>query len=421
MVDPVLEFTDLLSRLAMSLAVGLLIGLERGWYTRDVVEGARAAGLRTFALSGLLGGISGALALATSPIVLGLLFLGFTGVFTSFHWLEAKFDKDVGATSVIAGLLTFAIGAYAVIGDLYAAAACAVTVTVVLVLREPLHQWVAALRWEEIRSILILLAMTFLLLPVLPNQPIDPWDTINPREIWLLAIMIAAISFGGYIAIRIFGSRSGIIMAALAGGLASSTATTLSLARLGSGEPRAASFFSAGILIAGIVMVARVFVVVAVLNASLVLLIAPYLGAIATVLALCAAGLLVRGTRADYANIDISNPLELGTALKFAALVAVVMLATRISLNAANEAGLMLVAATSGIVDVDAATISISRISNVDLSDDWRAQVIAVAVAINTLSKGAIAAWAGGREIGLRVGGASILAVMAAGMLMFSL
>ena len=102
---------------------------------------------------------------------------------------------------------------------------------ILLALRDPLHSWVRNLTWPELRSALMLLAMTFLLLPILPDRPIDPWEVINPAEIWLLAIFIAAISFAGYIAVRIFGDRAGIAVAAVAGGLASSTATTISFAR----------------------------------------------------------------------------------------------------------------------------------------------------------------------------------------------
>ena len=108
--------------------------------------------------------------------------------------------------------------------------ACAVAMTVLLALRDQLHRWVASLTWPEIRAVLILLAMSFLLLPILPNRTIDPWSSINPYEIWLLAILIAGISFSGYMAVRIFGGRLGVVMTAVAGGLASSTATTLAFA-----------------------------------------------------------------------------------------------------------------------------------------------------------------------------------------------
>lgn len=151
----------------------------------------------------LLGGVAGAVTPITGPVVLGFALASFTAVFGAFHWMEAQSARDLSVTSVVAGMLTFMLGAYAVLGDLQIAAACAVAMTVMLALREPLHRWVASLRWEEIRAVLILLAMTFLLLPVIPNRTVDPWNSLNPAEIWLFAIMIAAISFGGYVSIRV--------------------------------------------------------------------------------------------------------------------------------------------------------------------------------------------------------------------------
>src|SRR5262245_35263851 len=107
---------QLFRRLGVALAIGLLIGLERGWTARDEAEGERTAGLRTYALAGLLGGTSGALSLASSPLVLAAMFLAFAAAFTLFSWVEAASDRNFSVTGVVAGLLTFALGAYAVLG-----------------------------------------------------------------------------------------------------------------------------------------------------------------------------------------------------------------------------------------------------------------------------------------------------------------
>src|SRR4029079_12562603 len=160
------------------------------------------------------------------------------------------------------------LGSMAVTGELLVAIACAVVMTVLLALRDQLHRWVASLTWTEIRAVLILLAMSFLILPILPNRRIDPWNSVNPYEIWLLAILIAAISFSGYVAVIIFGDRLGVLMTAVAGGLASSTATTLAFARLGREHPTSSRLLSAGILVAGVVMVMRVGFVAVALNGA---------------------------------------------------------------------------------------------------------------------------------------------------------
>lgn len=398
---------ELLSRLAVALAIGLLVGLERGWRTREEQrDGRRAAGLRTFALSGLLGGVCGAIVPLTGPLVLGLCFLGYALVLALFHWLESRVNQDIGGTTVIAGLLTFILGAYAVLGDIQVAAAATVAMTVILALREPLHTWVAALRWEEIRAVLVLLAMTFLLLPVLPDRPLDPWGSINPAEIWLLAIMIAAISFGGYVAVRLFGDRIGIVMAAVTGGLASSTAVTLTLAKLSKEQKESDRLLAGAILVAGVVMVVRVCVVASLLNRALFIPLLWPLAGLALTMAAAAGLLLFRKKGSTHPAISITNPLELGTTIKLAATIAVVMLAAEMVQDLAGKVGLLAVAALSGIADVDAITISMARLGHG--ARDTAVQAIAIAVGVNTLVKTAMAGWLGGMRLGAYVGAGSI-------------
>jgi uncharacterized membrane protein (DUF4010 family) len=179
-----MEQDELFRRLAVALAIGLLIGLERGWQAREEAEGERTAGLSTYALAGLLGGTSGALSLlASSPLVLAAVLVSFAGAFTLFSWFEATSERDFSVTGVVAALLTFALGAYAVLGNERVAVAGAVAMAILLALKAPLHSWPRRLTWFEIRAVLILLAMSFLLLPVLPNRPVDPWGALNPAEI----------------------------------------------------------------------------------------------------------------------------------------------------------------------------------------------------------------------------------------------
>ncbi|MDB5538805.1 MAG: rane protein [Devosia sp.] len=414
-----MNVSELFTRLAVALAIGLLVGLERGWKTRDEEGGQRTAGFRTFALSGLLGGIAAALSTVSDPIVLAAIFLGYLGVFAAFYWLEATAENNFSVTSVVAGALTFALGAYAVLGELTVAIGAAVAMTLLLALREQLHRWVASLKWEEIRAVLVLLAMTFLLLPLLPQKPVDPWGVLNLFEIWLFAILIAAISFGGYVAVRIFGDRLGVLMAAAAGGLASSTAATLSLARLGKEHPESARLLSAGILIAGLVMALRVGVVAALLNPALILPLAAPIGALAVVLAASAAVLLLTGNREERSpRLEIRNPLELGTALKLAAFIAIVSIAAEFARRLLGPGAVLAVAAVSGIADVDAVTVSMARQGG-GIGLAVATLAIAIAVGVNTVSKTVIAATTGGRAIGLYVGAASAVGLVAAGIAWF--
>lgn len=412
-----METGELLSRLAVALGIGLLVGLERGWRLRDEAEGSRIAGFRTFALSGLLGGGAAALTVATAPIVLGIALAAYAATFAAFHWIDARSGKR-SVTSVVAGLLTFVLGALAVLGDQTVAIAAAVAMTLLLALRQPLHRWVASLEWPEIRAVLILLAMTFLLLPLLPDRPIDPWAAINPREIWMFAILVAAISFAGYVAVRLFGERLGIMMAAMAGGLASSTATTLTLARLGREKPESHRLVTAGILAASTVMTVRVAVLAMALNPALLAPLAPALAAMGATLVLLTLLLLLGRRRSAGAQLEVRNPLDLGMALQLAALIAAVMLATRLLETPSGEGGILGMAAVSGLVDVDALTISMARLSRDDFGLDTAAHAIALGVAVNSIFKAGIALWVGGGRVGLQVSAATVLGLAAGATLL---
>jgi len=407
-----MNHNELLSRLAVSLAIGLLVGLERGWRTRDEEDHQRTAGFRTFALSGLLGGVTGALSLQAGGSLIGFVFIIYAAAFAAFHWLEAKAEQNMSVTSVVAGMLTFLLGTMAVTGELLVAVACAVAITILLALRDQLHRWVATLTWPEIRAVLILLAMSFLLLPILPNRTIDPWNSINPYEIWLLAILIAAISFSGYVAVRVFGDQLGLVLTAIAGGLASSTATTLAFARLGRAHPASARLLSAGILLSGVVMMIRVGSVAVALNGPLLTLLAPPLVGAAAILALGSAILLFRNTKQENPDLRIDNPLAIGTALKLAAFIAGVMLAVELLRGMFGNFGVLIVAAFSGVADVDAVTISMARMGGNDIDLNTTVRGILIAVAVNTGSKAMLAGWAGGRTIGALVSGISALALL---------
>jgi uncharacterized membrane protein (DUF4010 family) len=403
--------SESLSRLTVSLAIGLLVGLQRGWQTRDAEDNRRAAGFRTFALSGLLGGVTGLIALRTTASVIGWVFLGYITAFTAFHWLEARNEGRASVTSVVAGMLTFLLGTMAVVGDLQLAIACAVGMTVLLALREPLHRWIDSLNPQEIRAVLTLLAMSFLLLPLLPNRPIDPWKAINPYQIWLLAIMIAVISFAGYVAVKAFGNRLGVFMAAVAGGLASSTATTLALARLAREHPSSSGLLSAGILVAGVVMMLRAGIIAVALNRALLTSLLPALLTTAAVLGIGAAILWFRNVEQESPELRISNPLAVGTAVKLAVLLAAVMLAAELVRQMFGGVGILVVAALSGVADVDALTISIARMAGGDVDFNTAARAIMIAIAVNTVSKTIMAGWVGNRRVGLLVGGISAAAL----------
>lgn len=406
---------ELFRRLAVALAIGLLVGLERGWQTREDSDRQRAAGLRTFALTGLLGGICGLLSLTSGPIILGAGLLALTAAIGAFSYLEAKSESNFSATGVVAAILTFVLGAYATIGSEIVAVAAAVAMAILLALRESLHGWVRKLTWLEIRSVLMLLAMTFLLLPILPNSPIDPWNVLNPAEIWLLAILIATISFAGYVAVRILGDTKGVAVAAVAGGLASSTATTLSFARMAREHPESTRLLAGGILLSGATMLARLITLAIVLKPAL-LSVLFWPTAAAGVVLLAASAFLLRNTSGggrEAPALELHNPFELGTALKLAALIAVIMVAANALAQQASTAGIYLLSAVSGLADVDALTLSMARFAGSQVTLEEASYAILVAAGTNTVSKAVMAAGVGGAQLGKIVGGLSAVALAA--------
>lgn len=409
---------QLSQRLAVALAIGLIIGIERGWKQREEPEGERAAGLRTLALSGLLGGIWGALAHgagAGGVIGLGLAFAAYSIVIAVFRYREMVREGSLGATTIVAAMLAFTLGAFAVLVDPGVAAAAGVATAILLAMKSWMHAALKKLSWEELRSGLILLAMTVIMLPLLPDRAISPWVQVNPREVWLMTIFIAALSFAGYIAIRIAGSELGILLSGIAGGLVSSTATTINMANLAGQHPSHRETCAAAVMLAGATMMARVMVIVAVANAAL-------LPAVLPALVLGAAAQAGFGAwyawRADTGNeaaapLSLSNPFDLKSVLQFGALLAVIMALANGAAAWAGSAGAYVLAAASGILDVDAISLSMARLAPDRLTAMSAVIAILIAVAVNSAAKVVLATSAGGWAFGrllLPALGASLLA-----------
>jgi uncharacterized membrane protein (DUF4010 family) len=408
------EEQQILYRLGAALAIGLLVGVERGWHERDAKEGARIAGVRTYGLIGLLGGGMALIAENFGALVLGLAFVALAGVLAAVYVENLRRGRsDVGITSLVAALLTFALGALAAMGEVVIAAACAVLSTLLLGYKPQLHRWVNALEGEELRAGIQLLLISVVLLPILPNRGFGPWAALNPYAIWWMVVLIAGLSFVGYFAVKIGGAARGTVFTGLAGGLASSTAVTLHFSRLAARDAPLTPVLATGVLLACGTMFPRMLLVASLLNRELFqALLVP-----AAVMAVCvyapALVFLHRQARMQpYAASPLKNPLELKTALGFGVLLAAVMLFGKALQHFAGDAGVLTLAAASGIADVDAITLSLARMSGEDLGLTTAAFGVVIAGAVNSLVKGAIAGAIGGRDMGLRV--ALPLAVAAA-------
>lgn len=414
---------ELLTRLGLALAIGLLVGVERGWRERDQAEGERTAGLRTFALIGLLGGVWGALFSVVGALPFAAAFVAFAGGFTLFKWRESEREGDFGATTLVAALLTFALGGMAVLGDMTVAAAAAVAMAVLLAAKRWLHSWVETLTWEELRATLILLVMSFVALPVLPNRGYGPYQAINPHDLWLMTIAIASVSFIGYLAVRIIGARYGTLVAGVAGGLVSSTAATIDFARKAKVQPDTSRIELAGALAASSIMFLRIVVIVALFGPSHLKLLAVPLVAAALVLlgASLAYGARWTGEGGEGSGGDtFRNPFELLSVLRFAALLAIILVASKWLVALFGGGGAIGAAAIAGLADVDAITLSITQVQGAAITSAEAAIAIFAAALANSLTKTGIAVYAGTLAFGLRYGAVTLAALLAAAAVLFA-
>ncbi|MEX0406339.1 MgtC/SapB family protein [Aquibium sp. LZ166] len=402
----------LILRLGLALAIGLLVGLERGWREREAPDRSRTAGIRTYGISGLTGGIFAALAQEfESSLILAAGFLGYGAVLAWFKAREATHDKDYSVTGVVAGLAVFALGALAVAGDYVAAAAGGTFLAAVLASREVLHGLLRRLTWVELRSALVLAVMTAIVLPILPDRTIDPWGGLNPREIWFFTVLTAAISFLGYAATRIFGATRGLLVSALTGAIVSSTAVTLALGRAAKAEAGTETGRYAGAAcFAAMVSVLRVAVVTLIIEPGV--LAHTGLPILAAAAIFAGAGTLLLTREASGAALEPANrnPFDIGPLLLFAILFAIVSTASAAIAGLIDDRGLIAVSAISGTFDVDVAVLSSLRLARQAVSLETVAIAVLLALAANALGRLIVAAVAGPVRYWMPLGVASIAA-----------
>ena len=387
-------------RLALALALGLLVGLERGWHTRLEKAGSRVAGFRTFGIVGLLGGVWSELAVYVGPIILGFAFLGFVAVIVAADVQARRQTGDVGATTVIAALATFGFGALAVTDAMGLAVAGTVMMTLLLGTKETLHHWLERIEEKELIAGLKLLVMTLVLLPVLPNKGYGPFEALNPYRLWLMVVLISAFSFVGYIAMRMMSERRGLIAAAVAGGLVSSTAVTVSHSKMARDNPGDARLFGGTVVIASAIMYLRIPVVTSIVMPSLGLKVAAPMvcGAIAC-LAISAVFLHKAKTTGQETGLEVTNPLEFSIALRFGLFLAVIALAAQAVNHWFGSSGVYALAGVSGLSDVDPITLSLAQMAGKSLTASTAIIGISIATFANMVTKTVISVVGGGNAL----------------------
>ncbi|PWR23480.1 MgtC/SapB family protein [Zavarzinia compransoris] len=408
----------LIGDLAIALGCGAVIGFERGWTLRAQADGTRPAGIRTFSLIGLVGGIAG---LAGPGWPLAAAVLAVAGLLGLGYWRASATDADVSLTSVVAGVLAVLLGGAATLGHGLPAAMAAVVATVILSAKPLTHRLLEKVEPREMSAVLRLLLISVVVLPVLPDQGYGPYQALNPFKLWLMVVAISGLSFLGYVAIRLGDARRGVLFAGVFGGLVSSTATTLALARMARQQPAVGPAAAAGTLAAWIVMCCRVILIVYVLDPVLGLALALPMAAMA------GAGLLLTlwflrlgGSGSADAPQAPANPFELASALRFALLLAGIMLVSRWVESRFGTSGLDVLAVISGIADVDAITLSIAGgTTGQGIGPAAATEVIVLAAVTNTIVKAGLGAYAGGRILATRLVPAAVLMTAAAGGALF--
>ncbi|MHB1112064.1 MAG: MgtC/SapB family protein [Acidovorax defluvii] len=392
--------------LVAALAVGLVIGLERGWHDRELPEGGRVAGLRTFALTGLLGGVLGHLQpdFGAWPL-LGAL-LGLALLLTVSYARNAKLSGNLSATTPVAMLLTLVLGAFAAHGNITLALSAAVVGAVLLDLKPTLHGWLRLIDHRELTASLQLLVLSMVILPYLPNTGLGPYAALNPYQLWWAVILIAGLSLTGHFAMRITGAQRGVLWTGILGGLASSTATTLALARYAREQPSLTGAAVAGTLASCGVMFFRMVVLLGVIQPALLSTFGSAL--VVTGVALLCIALWgwrkLDRTVVGEGAVGAMAPFDLGTALGFGMLLAVMSVLVPAAKQWLDTSGLYVLSAVSGLADVDAILISVARLHGAGgLSTGATVTALGLATLANMVAKVGIAWTTGGAQVGKSV------------------
>jgi uncharacterized membrane protein (DUF4010 family) len=344
--------SETLISFAVSLGIGLLIGLER---ERNPTA---KAGVRTFALVALCGTLATLVAERLGAAWTVPLGLAAVAAMLIAAYARDEPHEEPGTTTVIAAMVCYLLGVLAGLGEAPLAGALAIGVTALLYFKPEIEGVSTALKRHEQVSILQFLVVTFIVLPILPDKTYGPYEVLNPRNIWLMVVLISGIGLAGYVALRLVGERRGVLLTGILSGLVSSTAATLLYARR-SRESEAMQRVALTVVpLANLVPIARIGVLAAVVAPGILPTLGPVLAAALVAGLGVAAALIPRDGRSDAPVAESRNPAELGAALRFAAFYALVLLAAAWLSDVAGSRGLYAAALSSGLADIDPINLS---------------------------------------------------------------
>jgi uncharacterized membrane protein (DUF4010 family) len=382
--------------LGLSIGLGLLVGLQREYAS------SKTAGIRTFPLITLTGTVCGLLAKEFDVWILVAGFLGIISLLVIGNVQKLK-DKQEGGgiTTEAAVLLMFSLGAYLVFGEPMVAVVLTGVTTVLLHFKASLHGWVSKIGEQDLRAVMQFILITMVILPVLPNTTYDEYEVLNPRDIWLMVVLIVAISLCGYFAYKLFGDKVGALLGGVLGGLISSTATTVSYSRMATRNIDAGKFAAFVIVTASAVSLVRVLIEIRIVSPSSFTILAFPLVAELAVMIILTATLSIKNRKGTFKMQDQKNPAELKSAVIFGLLYAGISFLSAMAKNKFGNEGLYVVSILSGLTDMDAITLSTAKMTeqeSIDASLGWK--LILVAFLSNLVFKGIMVMSIAGRSPG---------------------
>lgn len=412
----------------IALLLGALVGIEREKHRRDEHPNS-FGGLRTYILFAQAGAVSAWLSLQMQSswlFVITVLVVALA-VLIAYVLENRSNPNTLGLTSEISAITVTLLGGAVMFGYAELAVMLGILTSAILTFKQPLHGLVNKIGMDDLYAGLKLLIASFIVLPLLPNTPVDPWQALNPYKLWLLVILISSLSLLGYVAVRWLGAAHGAVVTGISGGLASSTAVTLSFARSSKVEsdPLAADTQACGLLLAWLVMFIRVMVTVTIVFKPLLAALWLPFSVMAFTTAVMAAVFYWHGSRRYQApqqsSVKVTNPFSLLAAIKFGALFAAILLLVKLTEHYAAEEGLYLLAAVAGLTDVDAITLSMSEYGSQSAAALTTAAVaITIAALSNTVVKCALVYTLGARALANKVLLATA-AILTAGIISISL
>ncbi|QAU35201.1 MgtC/SapB family protein [Janthinobacterium sp. 17J80-10] len=407
----------------IALSIGALIGIERE-KKRGAEPGRSVGGIRTHILLALIGAASAWQARELAMDWIFVVTLAVVGIAVVANQASNRIrdpENASGLLSEVAALASCLLGAMVVVGHATLAVALAVATSAVLAYKQPLHGLVDRIGVDDIYAGIKLLIATFIVLPLLPDATIDPLGAINPHNLWLLVILISGLSLVGYVAVRWVGTTHGIALTGITGGLVSSTAVTLNFARSSrlQPDPAQAHAFSAGILLAWLVMFVRALTLVAIVNASMLrALWLPFalMGAVTLVFAVWHyRASLLENAPVEQQGVAVANPFSLGSAIRFGAMFALVLVIVKLAQEHAPGTGVYVVSALAGSVDIDPLILSVAKQNHENGQLAQAGTAIVIAILANTAVKCIMVASMGAGPIRRHIAAASA-AVMAVGL-----